>query len=70
MATKAAQAALKIVSKKAGFRRAGRVWTDEATVLLSALTETQIKQLHDEPMLIVTEVSIDPKSETETENGK
>lgn len=43
---------LQVVSKRDGFRRAGRVWSGSTTVLLSELTEAQYQQLCDEPMLV------------------
>lgn len=46
--------ALVVVSRKDGFRRAGRAWkTTPTTIPLDELTEDQIKQLLAEPMLKV-----------------
>lgn len=54
------QKALSIKSSKDGFRRAGRAWSKEETVVpLSELDKAQIKQLKEEPALTVTEVEID-----------
>lgn len=51
--------ALSVQSSREGFRRAGRVWGKEATVVpLSELTEVQIDQIKKESVLTVTEVEI------------
>jgi hypothetical protein len=47
---------LRVVSKRDGFRRAGRDWTGSTTVKLSELTAEQVEQLTTEPMLVVDEV--------------
>lgn len=50
---------LEVISTRDGFRRAGFAWSREAqTVPLSALTEEQIEQLKNEPMLTVREIEI------------
>lgn len=52
--------ALSVQASRDGFRRAGRAWSKEETVVpLNELTEEQIEQLKDEPALTVTEVEID-----------
>nr|WP_315539502.1 hypothetical protein [uncultured Comamonas sp.] len=43
---------LQVVSKRDGFRRAGRVWSGSTTVPLSELTQAQYEQLCGEPMLV------------------
>lgn len=51
--------ALSVQSSQQGFRRAGRAWSKEATVMpLAELTEEQIEQIKNEPMLTVDEVEI------------
>lgn len=51
--------ALSVQAKREGFRRAGRAWSKEATVVpLTDLTEAEIEQLRSEPMLTVAEVEI------------
>lgn len=45
--------ALKVVPKRAGFRRAGHAFPDGETVIpLDELTDTQYEQLTAEPMLV------------------
>lgn len=52
--------ALSVVSGREGFRRAGRAWGKEATVVkLSELSKDQIKQIKGEALLAVAEVEID-----------
>lgn len=57
---------LKVVPKKDGFRRAGRVFTGEGQVIpYEDLTEQEVEQLTTEPMLVVMEVDL-PKAEPES----
>lgn len=52
--------ALQVVAKVESFRRGGRVFNrTEATVKLSELTDEQIKQIKEEPLLTVSEVEVD-----------
>jgi hypothetical protein len=52
--------ALRVTSKREGFRRGGRVWGKEATVvLLSDLSALQIEQIKGEAMLEVAEIEVD-----------
>ncbi len=52
--------ALRVTSKRDGFRRAGRAWSKEATVVsMAELSEEQIEQIKGEPMLDVAEIEID-----------
>ncbi len=52
--------ALSVVSGREGFRRAGRAWGKEATVVkLSELSKDQIRQIKGEALLTVSEVEID-----------
>lgn len=56
-AKRASIAGLAVQSKQAGFRRAGRVWSTEATfVALDELTQEQIAALESEPLLSVQRV--------------
>lgn len=56
--------ALSVVSARDGFRRGGRAWSKEATVVkLSELTKEQIKQLKGESLLTVTEIEVDEVAE-------
>ena len=58
---------LKVASKKEGFRRAGRNWSEAATVVDSSeFTKDQVKVLRDEPMLIVDEVTNKEASKLES----
>lgn len=58
--------ALSVVSGREGFRRAGRAWGKEATVVkLSELTKEQVAQIKAEALLTVTEVEIDEKVSAE-----
>lgn len=50
---------LKVVARAASFRRAGRVFGAEPTIVpLSGLTDDQVEQLRGEPMLVVQDVEI------------
>ena len=52
--------ALSVASSREGFRRAGRAWSKEATVVkLSDLSKEQIVQIKDEVLLTVTEVEVE-----------
>lgn len=52
--------ALSVASSREGFRRAGRSWNKEVTVVkLSELTKEQIAQIKGEELLTVSEVEID-----------
>lgn len=52
--------ALSVVSGREGFRRAGRAWGKETTVVkLSELSKEQIKQIKSEALLTVTAVEVD-----------
>lgn len=50
--------ALQVISKRDGFRRAGREWHGSTTVPLDDLTDEQIEQLESEPMLVVLQVEM------------
>ncbi|MGB1763003.1 hypothetical protein [Alloalcanivorax xenomutans] len=51
---------LSIACKAGAFWRAGRKWTETATtVALASLTDEQIEQLMNEPMLVVRECRIE-----------
>lgn len=53
--------ALSIVAKRDGFRRAGRVFGSDATVLpLSELSPDEYEALTTEPMLVANEIDIKP----------
>lgn len=55
--------ALSVASGREGFRRAGRAWSKEATVVrLSDLSKEQIKQIRGEALLAVTEIDIDEEA--------
>ena len=51
---------LEVISKRDGFRRAGREWSGSTIVPLSELTPDQVEALQAEPLLIVREVDIEP----------
>ncbi len=58
--------ALSITSSRDGFRRAGRSWSKEATVVkLSELSKEQIAHIKGEALLTVTEVEIDEEVSAE-----
>jgi hypothetical protein len=55
---------LKVVSAVEGFRRGGRAFGREATVVpLSELTNEQLDAIKGEPSLAVVEVDIEPAKE-------
>ena len=49
---------LQVVSKRDGFRRAGREWHGTSTVPVDELTDKQLEQLYHEPMLVVLELEV------------
>lgn len=51
---------LEVISKRDGFRRAGREWSGSTTVPLSEFNDGQVERLKAEPMLVVREVDIEP----------
>lgn len=57
--------ALQVISKRDGFRRAGREWNGSTTVLLDDLTDEQIDQLESEPMLVVLQVEMPAEAPNE-----
>ena len=57
--------ALKVVPKRAGFRRAGYAFPDGETVIpLADLTDTQYAQLTTEPMLVTHLVDAEEPADT------
>ncbi|MDO9053838.1 MAG: HI1506-related protein [Gallionella sp.] len=58
--------ALSIVSSREGFRRAGRAFGREATVIpVSELSRDEIKLLKNEAMLVVSEVETDAPADAQ-----
>lgn len=56
--------AIKVVPKRAGFRRAGFAFPEGGlTIPLSELSEDQLEQLETEPMLVTMRVGIEPPAE-------
>ena len=52
--------AIKVIPKRAGFRRAGYAFPEEGlTIRLSELTGEQLAQLENEPMLVVIPVEVE-----------
>jgi len=55
--------ALKVISRRDSFRRAGFEFTGEAKTLpLDELTDDQVEALKTEPLLVVNEVEIEPEA--------
>ena len=49
---------LKVTSKKEGFHRAGRAWSEAPTIVESSeFTKEQLKALRNDSMLVVDEVT-------------
>lgn len=56
--------ALRVKSKTAGFRRAGRAWSTEVTdVAVSDFSKDQLAQLKADPELVVVETEIEVAAE-------
>lgn len=53
---------LQVVSKRDGFRRAGREWHGTTTVQPEELTDAQLAQVKAEPMLVVLELDVPEES--------
>lgn len=49
---------LQVISKKDGFRRAGRAWYGTSTVPLDEIAPHQERLLRDEPMLVILEMEV------------
>ena len=63
--------ALSIVSQREGFRRGGRAFSKEATVIpLALLSQEEIALFKGEAMLIVTEVGIDASDDKAADDDK
>lgn len=62
---------LQVITKRDGFRRAGRAWSGTTTVPLDELTEAQYEQLTAEPMLVtlLLEVPADQVGELSAADG-
>lgn len=55
---------LRVVARREVFRRAGRVFTAEATTIpLSELSDDDVDALKAEPQLVVSEVDIEPAAQ-------
>lgn len=52
--------ALRVHAKIDGFRRAGRAWHGTTTVPRKDFTKDQVRQLEDEPRVVVEEVQVAP----------
>ena len=51
--------ALKVTAKREGFRRGGRAWSAQGTIVpLGQLTAGEVEQLFAEPMLVVEGITI------------
>ena len=52
--------AIKVIPKRAGFRRAGYAFPEEGlTIRLSDLSDSQLNQLENEPMLVVMRMEVE-----------
>lgn len=56
---------LRVIAKTDGFRRACRAWSGETKVPMDELSAEQLKQLRNEPQLIVSNCKITLDAETE-----
>ena len=55
--------AIKVIPKRAGFRRAGYAFPEEGlTIRLSELNDKQLDQLENEPMLVVMRMEVEAPS--------
>ena len=55
--------AIKVIPKRAGFRRAGYAFPEEGlTIRLSELNDKQLEQLENEPMLVVMRMEVEAPS--------
>lgn len=63
--------AIKVIPKRAGFRRAGYAFPEEGlTFRLSELTDEQLAQLENEPMLVVVPVEVETPATDEADPAK
>lgn len=63
--------AIKVIPKRAGFRRAGYAFPEEGlTIRLSELTDEQLAQLENEPMLVVVPVEVETLATDEADPAK
>lgn len=62
--------AIKVIPKRAGFRRAGYAFPEEGlTIRLSELTDEQLSQLENEPMLVVVPVEVEAPATAEADQA-
>lgn len=62
--------AIKVIPKRAGFRRAGYAFPEEGlTIRLSELTDKQLDQLENEPMLVVVPAEVEAPATAETDQA-
>ena len=63
--------AVKVIPKRAGFRRAGFAFPEEGlTIRLSELTDKQLDQLESEPMLVVIPVEVEAPATADADAAK
>lgn len=63
--------AIKVIPKRAGFRRAGFAFPEEGlTIRLSELTGKQLDQLESEPMLVVIPVEVEAPATADADPAK
>jgi len=63
--------AVKVIPKRAGFRRAGFAFPEEGlTIRLSELTDKQLDQLESEPMLVVIPVEVEEPATADADAAK
>ena len=60
---------LQVISKRDGFRRAGREWHGTSHVPLDELTRAQYEQLTTEPMLVTYLAEAAPAADAEAADG-
>ena len=62
--------AIKVIPKRAGFRRAGYAFPEEGlTIRLSELSGEQLAQLENEPMLVVIPVEVEENGTANAEQA-
>lgn len=50
---------IRVTTAQKGFRRGGRNWSGTTEVLVSEFTKEQLKQIRDEPLLVIENIEIE-----------
>lgn len=60
---------IRVRTAQVGFRRGGREWSGSMEVPVSEFTKEQLKQIRDEPLLVVEDIEIGQEPETDADDS-